>query len=132
MHAGTLSVVVPRPKHELAREHLMLARSDIDDEDERGAVNALFYAAEAAAVAIADVHEVDTERNHRLKADAATELYARGVLERDCGPLLRKLNQARKDIWYEGEEPDFGDQDLESVADDVEWLVQAAEAANVE
>jgi hypothetical protein len=98
--------MAPRPKHELARDHLTLARDDIDRDDVRGAVSALFYAAEAAITGIADVSAIDTKRNHRLKADAATELFKRGLLEEDFGPLLRRLNQERKDVWYEGEEPD--------------------------
>ena len=119
----------PKPKHELAREHLDLARQDMADGDERGAINALFYAAEAAVVALAEAHEVDTKQNHRLKAEAASELHARGVLGTDFGDLLRTLNQARKDVWYEGDEPDFGDDDLEGVARQVEQLVVAAEHA---
>jgi hypothetical protein len=38
-----------------------------------------------------------------LKADA-TELHERGVLDSDFGPLMKHLNQARKDAWCEGEE----------------------------
>lgn len=119
----------PRPKHEVAREHFELALTDIGEEDARGAVSALFYAAEAAVVAIADAHGVETKRNHKMKADAATELHAQGVLEEDFGPLLRKLNQERKDVWYEGEPPDFGGQDISEVAEEVRLLIEAAEAA---
>jgi hypothetical protein len=122
--------VPPRPKHEVARDHFELALSDIGEGDERGAVSALFYAAEAAVVAIADVHAVETKRNHRMKADAAAELHQRGVLTKDFGPLLRKLNQERKDVWYEGEPPDFGDDGIADVAEDVRLLVEAAEAAH--
>lgn len=121
--------MVPRPKHELAREHLSLARDDIDREDVRGAVSALFYAAEAAITAISEAHSIDTKRNHRLKADAATELSKRGLVDEDFGPLLRTLNQQRKDVWYEGEEPDFGEESVSDVADHVESLVEAAEDA---
>lgn len=78
-------------------------------------------------VALADLHGVDTKRSHRLKADAATELHSRGVLDYDFGPLLKQLNQARKDAWYEGEEPAL-DQSLEDLLSDVESLVGQAEA----
>ena len=61
----------------------------------------MFYAAEAAIVAIADRAGIETKQRHWLKAEAATELHERGVLDEDCGPLLRQLNQARKDVWYE-------------------------------
>lgn len=117
----------PKAKHELAREHLETARQDIAGGDEKEAINALFYAAEAAVVAIADAHGVDTKRSHRLKADAASELHARNVLAHDFGPLIRQLNQARKDVWYEGEEPEL-DQSVEEILNDVETLVAEAEA----
>lgn len=102
--------------------------ADIEQGDHRGAVSALFYAAEAAVVAIAAVHGIDTRRNHRMKADAASELYERSLIDADFGPLLRRLNQERKDVWYEGEDPDFGDRTLADVAEDVQRLVEAAEA----
>ena len=117
-----------KPKHEIAREHFELALKDIEAGDERGAVSALFYAAEAAIVAVADAHGVDTKQNHRMKADAASELHSSGVLHENCGPLLRTLNQERKDVWYEGEDPDFGDETLEDVAERVRDLIEAAEA----
>jgi hypothetical protein len=119
--------VSPKAKRELAREHLETAREDVAGEREKEALNALFYAAEAAVVAIADEHGVDTKRSHRLKADAASELHARGVLDHDYGPLIRQLNQARKDVWYEGDEPEL-DQSFEDTLADVETLVDEAEA----
>ena len=123
--------VASRPKHEIAREHLELGLGDIEKGDDRGAVSALFYAAEAAIVAVAEAHGVDTKRNHRMKADAASELHSSGVLDEDFGPLLRTLNQQRKDVWYEGEDPDFGDETLEDVAERVRGLIEAAEADHV-
>jgi len=116
------------PKHKLAREHLELALADIDDEDERGAINALFYAAEAAVVALAEAHGIDTQKHHGLKADAAKKLHGDGLIDNDYGPLLRALNQTRKDVWYEGEEPDFGERSLADVAAEVDSLVEQAEA----
>jgi hypothetical protein len=41
--------------------------------------------------------------------------------------LPSQLNQARKDIWYEGDDPDFGGRSLEDVFTDVEKLVEAGE-----
>lgn len=117
----------PKAKKELAREHLETARDDLSGGREKDAINALFYAAEAAVVALADAHGIDTKQHHGLKADAATDLHSRGVLKHDFGPLLRRLNQARKDVWYEGEEPEL-DQSLEDVLADIETLVAEAEA----
>ena len=116
----------PKDKRQLAREHLEAAQAAVMAGRVNDAVNALFYAAEAAVVAIADRHEIDTKKHHGLKADAATELYKRGALESDFGAVLRVLNQARKDIWYEGEEPQL-DGGLEDLLADVEELVEAAE-----
>lgn len=117
----------PKDKRELAREHLDDARAAIKGERLKDAVNALFYAGEAAVVAVAEHHGIDTKKHHALKADAATRLHSDGTLTHDYGPLLRTLNQARKDIWYEGEEPELSDE-LDAIADQVEVLVEAAEA----
>ncbi|HYI99223.1 MAG TPA: HEPN domain-containing protein [Thermoleophilaceae bacterium] len=116
----------PKPKKDLAREHIQTALEDYERGSENDAVNALFYAAEAAVVALADYHGINTQQRHNLKADAATELFLRKLIDQDFGPLLRELNQARKDIWYEGDEPDFED-GLEDVIAQVEELVSAAE-----
>ncbi len=50
----------PKAEHELARAHVETVREDLGGERERDAVNALFYAAEAAVVALADVHGIET------------------------------------------------------------------------
>lgn len=119
--------MAPKKKHELAREHLDDARTAIDEERTKDAVNALFYGGEAAVVSLADHYEIDTKKQHRLKADAASQLYSEKHLNEDYGPMLRTLNQARKDIWYEGEEPELVGE-LKAIADEVETLVEAAEA----
>jgi uncharacterized protein (UPF0332 family) len=119
--------VSPKRKDVLAREHFDSARAAVGRADQRDAVNALFYAAEAAVVWLADAHGVDTSRSHRLKADAASELHANGVLDEDYGPLLRTLNQVRKNVWYEGEDPDFDGDEIESIIEQVERLVARAE-----
>lgn len=116
----------PKRKHELAREHLNDARSAIDEERLKDAVNALFYGGEAAVVSLADHYAIDTKRNHGLKADAAVQLHSDGHLNHDYSSLLRNLNQARKDIWYEGDEPELVEE-IETVASEVEELVDAAE-----
>lgn len=114
----------PKDKRQLAREHLEAAQSAVMGERVNDAVNALFYAAEAAVVALADQHGIDTKKHHGLKADAASELHKKGVLGKDYGPVLRILNQARKDIWYEGQEPELNG-DLEDMVVQVEELVEA-------
>ncbi len=114
--------MTPKDKRQLAQEHLGAAQTALDQGRFDEAVNALFYAGEAAVVALADRHAIDTKKHHRLKADAASDLYTKGVLAYDYGPVPRTLNQARKDIWYEGEDPEL-DGDVEELAARVEELV---------
>lgn len=116
----------PKSKRELAREHLETAREDIDGGRDKDAINALFYAAEAAALAVAETHGIDTRQKHWMKADAMTELQKTGAVGEDYGPILKRLNQARKDVWYEGEDPEM-DEPLSDVLDEVERLVEEAE-----
>jgi uncharacterized protein (UPF0332 family) len=120
--------VSPKDKRQLAREHLEVAETAVADERMNEAVNALFYAGEAAVVVLAEQHGIDTKKHHGLKADAASQLHDEGALAEDYGPVLRVLNQARKDIWYEGEEPEL-DGDLEDLVAQVEKLVEAAETS---
>lgn len=58
-----------------SRESISTAREDLDAGREKDAINALFYAAEAAAVALADAHGIDTQKHHGLKADAVSDLH---------------------------------------------------------
>jgi hypothetical protein len=43
------------------------------------------------------------------------------ALDKNYGPALRILNQARKDIWYEGEEPELNGE-LEDLVGRLETL----------
>lgn len=52
----------PKAKSVLALEHLEVAREELDAERMGQALNALFYGAEAAVVAIADANDIDTKR----------------------------------------------------------------------
>lgn len=90
----------------------------------------LHLAAEAAIVALAEREGIDTEKRHDKKAEAALELYRRGVVGDDLSESLRSLNQARKDATYEGEDPELGSDELESLAARIETVVEAAEKAS--
>ena len=92
-------------------------------------VTFLHLAAEAAVVALAELNGIATERQHWRKGEAATELYTRGILPTDLGPMLELLNQARKDAGYEGEDPDLGDWTSEELVRTVEDAVHTAEGA---
>jgi len=49
------------------------------------------------------------------------------VLPTDYADTLKLLNEARKAVFYEGEDPDLGGQSLEDIASSVESAVQQAE-----
>lgn len=117
--------ISPKSKDDLARQHLETAQADLDAERKGAALNALFYAAEAAIDYLADRHGIDTKKKHYLKAAAAATLHKQGILATDFSALLNTLNQERKDFWYEGEDPDL---DLEDAYAETEELVDAAEA----
>lgn len=91
------------------------------------AVTWLFLSLEAAIVAVAERYGVDTQKQHWKKAEAAAELYARGVFPQDLSDTLRLLNEARKVATYDGDEPDLGERSLEDLAVDVEAAVARAE-----
>ncbi|HXD54688.1 MAG TPA: hypothetical protein VN618_08040 [Solirubrobacteraceae bacterium] len=72
----------PKDKRQLAHEHLDAARQAVNEERLNDAVNALFYASEAAVVALATRHDIDTRQRHALKANAAGALYEKGITEK--------------------------------------------------
>ena len=117
----------PRPKHELAREHLDRGLAGVTSGDAAEAVAWLFLSLEAAIVCVAEKHGLDTRKQHWRKAEVAQQLYKRGVLPHDYSDSLRVLNEARKVATYEGDEPDFEGESLEDIAADVEAAVELAE-----
>jgi hypothetical protein len=119
--------VSPKTKAQLAREHLERALPAVPDADYTEAVTWLFAALEAAIVAVADRHGIDTQQQHWKKAEVAKQLYEAGVLSHDFSDSLDTLNEARKVVVYEGDEPDLGDQSLEDIAAAVETAVEFAE-----
>jgi uncharacterized protein YutE (UPF0331/DUF86 family) len=121
-------VVSPRAKHELAREHLNRGLAGVAAQDPTEAVAWLFLSLEAAIVAVADKHGLDTKQQHWKKAEVAAELHASGVLPHDFAATLRLLNEARKVATYDGDEPDLEGQSLEDIATDVEAAVELAES----
>jgi hypothetical protein len=100
----------PKARHELAREHLNRGLAGVTAGDSTEAVTWLFLALEAAIVAVADKHGLDTRKKHWLKADAARDLHRKRVLAHDYSSTL--LNEARKAVTYEGDEPDLRGQSL--------------------
>jgi hypothetical protein len=76
---------------------------------------------------VADAQGLDTEKAHWKKAEVATELHATGALHIDYTDTLKLLNEARKAVFYEGEDPDLGGQSLEDIASTVKSAVEQAE-----
>ncbi len=117
----------PKAKAQLAQEHLGRALPAVAAGDYTEAVTWLFVALEAAIAAIADQHGVSTPPKHWRKVEIAEQLFGEGHISFDFGPVLRTLNDARKEAVYEGEEPDLGGRSLEDLAADVATAVDIAE-----
>ncbi len=117
----------PKAKAQLAREHLERALPAVTAADHTEAVTWLFAALEAAIVAVAERHGIDTKKQHWKKAEVAKQLHESEVLPHDFSDVLDILNEARKVAVYEGDEPDLGGQSLEDLAADVETAVELAE-----
>jgi hypothetical protein len=119
--------VAPKSKAEIARSHLEKAREEAGQNDLADAVQWSFACLEAAIDAISEMHGIAVDKNHWRRSQAATELYGKGVLPKDLAPLHRLLNEERKAVFYEGEDPDLGDLPIEDVLEDLQTAVEIAE-----
>lgn len=88
-----------------------------------------FASLEATIDALAEAQGIAIDEKHWKRTDAAQKLHEAGVLPKDLSGLHRTLNETRKGIIYEGEEPDLGDYSIQDVLIDVEEAVEIAEAA---
>lgn len=120
--------MAPKPKVEVAREHLGKAQEEAAAGDLKDAVQWGFAGLEAAIDALAGKHGIAIEEQHWRRRDAAHELMLKGVLPRDLSGLHQLLNEERKAMFYEGEEPDLGDLSIEDVLNEIEIAVKIAEA----
>ena len=118
-----------KPKVEVAREHLSKAQDEAVGGDLRDAVQWSFASLEAAIDALAERHGIAIDEKHWRRSEAATELKEMGVLPQDLSGLHRLLNEERKAMFYEGEEPDLGDLSMEDVLIEIEKAVEIAEGA---
>jgi hypothetical protein len=117
----------PKPKVEIAREHLSKVQEEAGAGDLRDAVQWSFASLEAAIDALAEEHDIAIDEKHWRRSEAATELHGKGVLPKDLADLHRLLNEERKGMFYEGEDPDLGDLSMEDVLNEVETAVEIAE-----
>jgi HEPN domain-containing protein len=117
-----------KPKVEVAREHLSKAQEEATAGDLRDAVQWSFASLEAAIDALAEKHGIAIGEQHWRRRDAATELHRKGVLPADLSELHQLLNEERKAMFYEGEDPELGELSIEDVISEVETAVRMAEA----
>ncbi|MDP9133719.1 MAG: hypothetical protein M3N56_02705 [Actinomycetota bacterium] len=118
----------PKPKVQVAREHLTKAQDEAAGGDTRDALQWGFASLEAAIDALAAARGIAIDEKHWKRAEAARSLHATGVLPEDLSDLHRSLNEARKAVFYDGEDPDLGEVSIKDVLSDVEDAVLAAEA----
>lgn len=121
--------VSPKAKHVLARDHLDLAREQVDEAHLGVAATLLLHAAEAAIDALAEQNGIETNPTHWRREQIVAELNQRGIGSSDDAELIRLLNAERKGYAYDGDDPDFNDDSVEEVMQRVEALVTAAEKA---
>ncbi|MBA3866376.1 MAG: HEPN domain-containing protein [Solirubrobacterales bacterium] len=117
-----------KPKVEVAREHLSKAQDEAAGGDLRDAVQWSFASLEAAIDALAEKHDISIDEKHWRRSEAATELADKGVLPKDLSDLHRLLNEERKAMFYEGEDPELGELSIEDVLAEIETAVEIAEA----
>lgn len=98
--------MVPRPKRELARDHLDLALEELEEENFGLVVTLLLHSSEAAIDALADDNSIPTSAHHWRREQIVEELEQKGVLESSDGAkLVRVLNEDRKAYAYDGRSP---------------------------
>lgn len=119
--------MTPKPKVEVAREHLTKAQEEADGGDLRDAVQWAFASLEAAIDALAEPHGIAIDEKHWKRTAAASELHERGVLPKDLSGLHRELNHLRKGVFYEGEDLDADEIEIEDTLADIETAVRIAE-----
>ncbi len=116
-----------KPKVEVAREHLTKAQEEAGGGDLRDAVQWSFASLEAAIDALAETRGIAIDEKHWKRTEAATKMYKEGLLPKDLSGLHRLLNEERKGMFYEGEDPDLGDYSIEDVLVEIETAVEIAE-----
>ncbi|HEU4904738.1 MAG TPA: HEPN domain-containing protein [Solirubrobacterales bacterium] len=117
----------PKRKVVVAREHLEKAWQEADGGDLRDAVQWAFAALEATIDALAEPQGIAIDEKHWKRTTAAGELHERGVLPKDLTELHRELNHLRKGVFYEGDDLDADEIEIEETLSEIENAVEIAE-----
>ena len=118
-----------------ARQGIALARRQLErvqaaeyGDDLESAVTWGFYAYENCVTALAARYGRRWTKNHREKAELARRLYVDGLVSRDVGDELEKLNRLRKDVAYDGSGLELEEEDLYDLAYQLEELIIEVES----
>jgi hypothetical protein len=65
-------------------------------------------------------------QDHWKRMQTASDLYERGVVDQDLSSLHRLLNEERKGIAYDGEDPDLGGLSVEEILDAIELAIDSS------
>jgi hypothetical protein len=77
---------------------------------------------------LAEKHGIAINEKHWRRSEAATELHQKGVLPVDLAELHSLLNEERKGMFYDGEDPELGELSIEDVLAAIETAIDVAEA----
>jgi hypothetical protein len=124
----SMAAMSGKPKVQVAREHLTKARDEAAGGDVQDAVQWGFASLEAAIDALAGQRNIAIEQKHWRRAEAAQQLHQDRLLPKDLSGLPGTLNEARKAVFYLGEEPDLRGRSIDDALDDIEEAVSIAEA----
>ena len=128
-----MGVAEARSKIGVARGQLERVQNSayVEPPDPQNAVMWAFYAYENCVVSLAELHSRRWNRNHYDKAELARRLHADGLISRDIGDELEKLNALRKDVAYDIPGPELDELDIEDLAYELETLIDEIET-NIE
>ena len=120
-----MGIAESRGKIAVARVQLERVHRSVYEEpsDPQNAVMWAFYAYENCVVALAELHGRRWTRNHYEKAQLARSLHADGLISRDIGDELEKLNVLRKGVAYDLPDPELDELDIEDLAYELEAFI---------
>ena len=124
-----MGIAEARDKTAVARVQLERVQNSAYEEwyDAQNAVMWAFYAYENCVVALAELHGRRWTRNHYKKAELARRLHADGLISRDIGDELEKLNALRKGVAYDLPDPELNELDIEDLAYELEAFIDEIE-----